>query len=113
MHMNQTLKSCPDCKRGMRRVEVAVEGAAKPAISYQCPRCEHFEFETVSAKEVVAELKALETPLKIRQKIIKLSQNRLGVYFSKDVIRSLKLKPGEEIALSVPDKKHIVLSIEQ
>ena len=53
-----------------------------------------------------------ESPLKIKQKIVKLSQERLGIYFSKNVIRSLNLQKAQEIFLSVPDKKHIVLELE-
>jgi hypothetical protein len=49
--------------------------------------------------------------LNIKQKIVKLSQDRLGIYFNKNVVRSLHLKKGEDIFVSVPDKKHIVLEI--
>jgi hypothetical protein len=58
---------------------------------------------------VINELR--ETPLKIKQKIVKLSQDRLGIYFNKNIVRSLNLKKGEEIYLSVPDKKHIVIEV--
>ena len=48
---------------------------------------------------------------KISQKIIKLSKDRLGMYFNKNIVESLGLKSGEEIQISVPDKKHIMLTI--
>ena len=51
--------------------------------------------KTISSQKVVQELR--ETPLKIRQKIVKLSQDRLGIYFNNNVVRSLDLKKGEEI----------------
>ena len=49
--------------------------------------------------------------LKIKQKIVKLSQDRLGMYFNNHIVRSLNLKKGEEIYASVPDKKHIILEL--
>lgn len=52
-----------------------------------------------------------ETPLKLRQKVVKLSQDRLGIYFSSHVVRSLNIKKGEEIYLSVPDKRHILIEL--
>lgn len=102
---------CPKCSSIFRKVEVNVEGAEQKAISYQCSRCGYFEFEEKSAAKVVKELKYKETPLKIRQKIIKLSQGRLGMYFNKNIVESLELKAGEEIQVSVPDKDHMVLKI--
>ena len=95
----------------MRKVKVNVQDADSPVISYQCPKCDYFDFEEKSMRKVIAEIKAKETPLKIKQKIIKLSKDRIGMYFNKDVARSLDLKPGSDIYVSVPDKKHIVLSI--
>src|SRR3989338_844652 len=100
---------CPECKSKLKEVKVTVKGAQSKAISYQCPKCDYFEFESKSALDVVEELK--ETHLKIKQKVVKLSQDRLGFYFNRDVIRSLGLKSGEDIYVSVPDKKHIVLEL--
>jgi len=100
---------CQKCDSGLKKVEVEVEGAKNKAVSYQCPKCGYFEFEPVSSKRVIEELR--ETPLKIKQKIIKLSKDRLGIYFNNNVVRSLNLKKGEEIYVSVPDKKRIVLEI--
>ncbi len=100
---------CPKCKSILRTVEVGVEGAVQKAVSYQCAKCGYFEFEGKSASKVVKELKARETPLKIRQNIIKLSEGRLGLYLNKNIVQSLDLKAGEELQVSVPDKEHIVL----
>ncbi len=101
---------CPKCKSILKRVEVSVEGAKSKAISYQCPSCDYFEFEPKSSQKVVEELR--ETPLKIKQKIVKLSSGRLGMYINSDVARSLNLKGGEEVYVSVPDKKHMLVDIE-
>ncbi len=104
---------CPDCSSDMKEIEVKVEGARNKVISYQCLSCGHFEFEKNSSDMVVGELKIKEeSPLKIRQKIIKLSRDRVGLYFNQDVIRSINLKAGKEVYVSVPDKKHIVIKLE-
>ena len=95
----------------MEKVLVDVEGAENRAVSYQCDSG-HVEFEKESAAKVVKELKTKESPLKIRQKIIKLSGNRLGFYFNQNIVRSLNLKAGEEVYISVPNKKHIILRLD-
>jgi len=100
---------CPECDSNLRKVDVKIWGAENKAISYQCPKCDYFEFEPISSQKVIEELR--ETPLKIKQKIIKISQDRLGVYFNNNLIRSLDLKKGEEVYVSVPDKKHIILEL--
>lgn len=41
----------------MKKVKVNVEGAERMVISFQCPKCDYFEFEKESSKEVVKELK--------------------------------------------------------
>ena len=101
---------CPKCNSNLRRIEVSIWGAKEKSISYQCPDCDYYEFEKESSKKVLEELR--KTPLKIKQKIIKLSRDRLGMYFNKDVIRSLNLKCGEDIDVSIPDSKHIVVELE-
>ncbi|MCH8004257.1 MAG: hypothetical protein IH934_06545 [Nanoarchaeota archaeon] len=103
--------NCPKCNATLKKVEVNVHGAKNKAISYQCTKCDYFEFEPVSSRKVVEELR--ESPLKIRQKVVKLSQDRLGIYFNNNVVRSLDLKKGEYIYVSVPDKKHIVIELEE
>jgi hypothetical protein len=100
---------CPNCSSDLRKVEVKVFGANSKAISYQCPKCEYFAFEPKSSGKVLGELR--ETPLKIKHKIVKLSQERIGIYFNSNIVRSLNLKKGEEIRLSVPDKKHILIEL--
>ena len=95
----------------MKKVVVNIEDAKTKAISYQCPNCDYFTFEPKSSVQIVREIKENESPLKIKQKIIKLSKDRLGIYFNQDIIRSLNLKPGEDILISIPDKKRIVLKL--
>ncbi len=103
------MKTCPKCNSRLKKIKVDVAGAKNKVISYQCSKCDYFGFDSKSSKKVVEELR--ETPLKIKQKIVKLSQDRLGIYFNKHVVRSLNLKKGEEIFLSVPDNKHIVIEV--
>lgn len=102
---------CSECNAKLRKVNVAVRGADSKAISYQCTKCDYFEFEPESSRKVIEEL--IETPLKIKQKIIKLSQDRLGVYLNKNVVESLNLRKGEDIYVSIPDKKHIILELKK
>jgi hypothetical protein len=100
--------NCPNCKSELKKVYVTIHGAKNKAISYQCPNCDYYEFEQSSSKKVVEELR---TVLKIKQTIIKLSQDRLGMYINKDIARSLNLKGGEEVLVSLPDKNHILIEI--
>ena len=100
---------CPKCNSNLKKIEVAVEGAKNNAASHQCSKCDYFEFEPQSSKRVIEELR--ETPLKIKQRVIKLSQDRLGIYLNSNVVRSLGIKKGENIYVSVPDKKHILLEL--
>jgi len=92
---------CQKCEGNLRKVEVKVTGAESKAVSYQCPNCDYFTFEPKSAVNVVREIKERESPLKMKQSIIKLSKDRLGIYFNKDIIRSLDLKSGEEVKVIV------------
>lgn len=101
---------CPTCNATMQKVNVSVHGIKNTVLSYQCSSCDYFEFDAVSSKNVIQELQ--DHPLKIKQKVIKLSQDRLGIYFNSNIVRSLGLKSGEEVLVSVPDKKHIVLELE-
>jgi ribosomal protein S27AE len=108
-NLKRQKNSCPKCGSKLRVVSVKVQGALSKAKSYQCGTCDFFEFESSTSKKVLEELR--ETPLNIKQKIIKLSKDRLGIYFNQNIVRSLNLKNGEEILVSVPDKKHIILSL--
>ena len=105
--------NCPRCNAKLKKVKVEVEDATTKAISYQCPTCDYFTFEPKSAVEVVREIKERESPLKMKQSIIKLSKERLGIYFNKDLVRSLNLSSGKSVLISVPDKRRIVLRIEE
>lgn len=103
---------CPNCKKELKKIGVEVEGAENRAISYQCDECGFVEFEKESSAKVLKELKMKESPLKIQQKIVKLSGERLGMYFNKNIVASLRLKAGKDVYISVPDKRHIVLNLE-
>ena len=103
--------NCPKCGNKMKKIPVRIEDANSPVVSYQCGKCGYFDFEKKSIKNAIAEIKTKETALTIKQKVIKLSQSRLGMYLNRDVARSLNLKGGEDIYISVPDKKHIVVNI--
>jgi hypothetical protein len=71
------------------------------------------EFDPISAAKVVQELKLKETLLTIRQKIVKLSGGRLGFSCNQHIVRSLNLKNGEEVFVSVRDKKHISINLKK
>jgi len=103
--------NCPKCSARMRKIKVKIQDAESPVTSYQCGKCGYFDFEKKSINKAISEIKAKESPLKIRQKIIKLSHDRLGMYLNRDVVRSLGLKGGEEVYVSVPDKKHILVEV--
>ncbi|MBI2110565.1 zf-TFIIB domain-containing protein [Candidatus Woesearchaeota archaeon] len=101
---------CPKCNSKLKEVEVNVFGAKNKVISYQCSKCDYFEFDPKTSKKVVEEL--TQTPLKIKQKIVKLSGERLGIYFNNNIVRSLNIEKGKNVYVSVPDEKHIVLELE-
>lgn len=104
---------CKECDKKMKKILVDVEGARSKVISYQCS-CGYFEFDKKSGNKVIEEIKSKsESPLKIKQKVIKISHNRLGTYFNENIVRSLNLKAGEEIYVTIPDNKHILISIEE
>ena len=102
---------CPKCDTQMKEVKVKIQDAISPVTSYQCGKCGYFDFEDKSMNKAIEEIKAKESTLMIKQKIIKLSHNRLGMYINRDVARSLNLKGGEEVYVSVPDKSHIVVNV--
>ena len=97
----------------MKEIKVKIQDADSLAISYQCTKCGYFDFEENSINKAINEIKLKETPLVIKQKIIKLSHDRLGMYINRDIARSLNLKGGEDIYVSVPDKKHLILNIKK
>ncbi|MBI2045453.1 hypothetical protein HYT23_05315 [Candidatus Pacearchaeota archaeon] len=105
------IQNCPNCRSRLNKVNVDIEDAETKVISYQCPNCDFFTFDPENTLKIIKELKTKESPLKIRQKIIKLSKDRLGMYFNKDIIKSLNLRSGEEILVSVTGKKKLILEI--
>jgi DNA-directed RNA polymerase subunit M/transcription elongation factor TFIIS len=74
--------TCPKCNSELKKVEVDIEDAKTPVISYQCDKCDYYSFEPESTIKIINEIKQKEPSLKIKQKIIKLSQDRLGMYFN-------------------------------
>lgn len=48
---------CPKCNSNLLKVEVSIEGAKQKTISYQCTKCDYFEFEEKSATKIIKELK--------------------------------------------------------
>ncbi len=102
---------CSKCNSKMKEVKVKIQDADSLVTSYQCSKCGYFDFEGKSMEKAITEIKAKEAPLKIKQKIIKLSHDRLGMYINRDVARSLNLKGGEEVYVSVPDKNHLVVNL--
>lgn len=102
---------CPKCGLELEKVNVEVEDAETKVLSYQCPKCDYINFDKKSARKVVEELRAKESVLRIKQKIIKLSEGRLGMYFNKNIIESLNLEAGKEVYVFVPDKDHIILQL--
>lgn len=102
---------CIKCDSKMKEVKIKIQDADSPVTSYQCAKCSHFDFEEKSISKAIEEIKEKEAPLKIKQKIIKLSHDRLGMYINQDVARCLDLKGGEEVFVSVPDKKHMVVNV--
>lgn len=102
---------CSHCNTKMKDVTVKIQDADSPTISYQCTKCGYFDFEEKSIHKAINEIREKETTLKIKQKIIKLSHDRLGMCINKDVARSLNLKGGDEVYVSVPDRQHLVVDI--
>jgi hypothetical protein len=104
-------KPCPKCRIKMKEIIVKIQDADSPVKSYQCGKCGYFELEDKSIKKAIDEIKTKEMALQIRQRIIKLSHGRLGMYINRDVARSLNLKGGEEVYVSVPDKKRMIVNV--
>jgi len=109
---NEFNMKCPKCNALMKEVKIKIQDADSPVISFQCSKCGYFDFEKASINRAINEIKVKEEPLAIKQRIVKLSQDRIGMYINRDIARSLNLKGGEEIYVSVPDKKHFIVSID-
>lgn len=99
--------TCPRCGSKLNKVDVKVAGARATAKSLQCSSCDYFSFDQVSSRKVVDEL----SPLQLKHKLVNLSGDRLGIYFNSNIVRSLELKKGSDVYVSVPDRKHIVIEI--
>jgi len=106
------MEKCPKCNAKLKKVKVNIQDADEPVASYQCAKCDYFEFDNKSMSKAIQNIKVKETPLLIKQKVIKLSKDRLGMYFNRDIARSLELKAGDDVYVSVPDKEHIVIRVE-
>jgi len=102
---------CPKCNSKMKKVKVKIQDADSPVTSYQCAECGYFDFENKSINKAIDEIKAKEAHLTIKQKVIKLSHDRLGLYFNRDIARSLNLRAGEDVYVSVPDKNHMLIKV--
>lgn len=65
-HMNKRLGPnwdqflCPKCKAELKGIWVKVQDAKKKALSWQCPECGYYEFDTKIAEKVVKELRDKE-----------------------------------------------------
>lgn len=108
-------QECPDCGEEMVFVEVAVEDADSKVISYQCPSCGHFEFDQESSRKAVSELKDKhkKSRKEVEERIVKFTDNKLGIYLDAETVKSLNLMPGTKIWLSFPSKKRIVVRIDE
>ena len=98
-------KKCPNCHLELKPAEVLVEETVK----YECEKCAYAHHEPKESRKEMA-TKGL-SPLTLRQKITTLAQGRLGLYLSQDVVRSLKLKAGQEVHVSVPDEKTLMIKL--
>ncbi len=97
--------NCPNCHVEAKPVELVIE----EAVRYQCGTCEYSKLEPVMSRTATPPISS--SPLQLKQKITTLSQGRLGLYLNQDVVRSLGLKAGQEVFLSVPDGKKIILEL--
>ncbi|MEK6963740.1 MAG: hypothetical protein AABX70_04890 [Nanoarchaeota archaeon] len=96
---------CPNC-----HVEVHIaERIIEEAVRYQCGSCEYSKLEPAASRTATPPI--LTSPLQLKQKITTLSQGRLGLYLNQDVVRSLGLKAGQEVFVSVPDSKTVVIKL--
>lgn len=88
MQRRAEMKNCPECKKMMRKVDVSVARARQKVVSYQCTNCDYFEFEKKSAEKVIRELKQKESGW------------------------TKSLSDGEEVCVSVHNKKRIILNLQ-
>jgi len=104
---------CKKCGGKPNKFRVEVEGTHLPGKGYECGKCGNILFDKEKGRAIVEDLKKKELPaLQIKQKVVKLSKDRLGFYFNKDIARCAALKPGAELRVSLLDKKHLLLIID-
>lgn len=53
---------CPKCNTKMKEVKVKIQNADSPVTSYQCNKCDYFDFDEKSMNKAVDEIKAGESP---------------------------------------------------
>jgi hypothetical protein len=108
--------NCKDCGGKLKKVHVKVEGTDVASECTECANCGNLSFDQKAGRAVVGDLRKKEflkefPALSIRQRVVKLSKDRLGFYFSKDVIRCAKIKAGCSVDVRLLDKKHILLEV--
>lgn len=108
---------CKKCGGSLERFAIDVEDSDLGSEGSECKKCGELFFDEKKGEAVVKDLKRKELfnelpALSIRQKIIKLSKDRIGFYFSKDLARCAELKAGEPIEVSLLDKKRILIEVE-
>lgn len=68
---------CPRCETKLRHVQVSTWSAKQKVLSFQCPKCDYFSFDPITAKKVVDELK--KNAPRVRQEITKVIRNKQRV----------------------------------
>ncbi|HIH21371.1 MAG: hypothetical protein J4478_00535 [Candidatus Diapherotrites archaeon] len=108
---------CKKCGGRLKKFKVEVEGSDLHSEGFECVKCGELFFDEEKSRKVVADLRKREfleelPALSIKQKVVKLSKDRLGFYFNKDIARCVNLKPGGEIEVRLLDKKRILVEVE-
>ena len=97
--------NCPNCHVEAKAAELLIE----EAVRYRCGTCEYSKLEPVASRTATP---PSTSPLQLKQKITTISQGRLGLYLNQDLVRSLGLKAGQEVFVSVPDGQHILVRLD-
>ena len=108
---------CKKCGGVLKEFNIEVEGSGLHSEGFECTKCGELFFESEKGREIVEDLRQREflkelPALSIKQKVVKLSKDRLGFYFNKDIARCVNLKPGEEIQVRLLDKKRILIEVD-
>ncbi len=105
---------CKECGNDLVRVEVAVEDADSKVISLQCPACGYMEFEEKSSNKIIDGLKSKRIQMKdVEEKIVKMNDQQVGIYFDRETAERLSLKPGKTVRLSFPSKNKIIVNLDR